>query len=399
MTTSTLTTPFTRDRVTWMAYFTLAYYSYLQTILGPLMPFLGTELDLSYTLRGMHLSLFALGMVTAGLTADRAAARFGRRIVFWGGGAGMAASAICLTLARVPVLTIASSLGMGLFGSFTLIMIQAILSDRHQGRRAIALTEANVAAAVSATLAPMMVSFNEGAGLGWRTALLIGTSVWLILALTYRTQPLPVSPPPRSTGDHKQALPRIFWLYWLVVLLGVSVEWCMVFWGADFLENSVGFSKVTASGLMTVFFVAMVIGRIGGSRLTRTHSSATLLIYAILTVMIGFPLFWLLDTPALNVMGLFLVGLGVANLFPLTLATATSLAPDQSNRASARVSFGAGIAILAAPQVLGTAADVSGIQGAYAIAAGFIAATFVIAVIARQAARPRRAIIGEHAVK
>ena len=76
---------FIRDRFTWLAYFMLAYYSYNFTLLGPLMPFLRSELDLSYTVTGLHLSTFALGMAMAGFSADYFSKRWVRWVIFFGG--------------------------------------------------------------------------------------------------------------------------------------------------------------------------------------------------------------------------------------------------------------------------------------------------------------------------
>lgn len=383
---TTLAIPFVRDRFTWLAYLMLAFYAYLQASLGPLMPFLGAELDLSYTQRALHLSAFALGMILAGLTGDRLARRFSRRAVFWGGGAGMAISAVLLTVVRTPTLTVATSFFMGFLGTYLLVMIQATLSDHHDERRAIAFTESNIAASISTTLVPVFISQAESVGIGWRAALLFGAAAWLGMTLVFSGERVPPSESTAMSPESKPGkLPRTYWLYWTVIALGVAVEWSMIFWGADFLENVVGLSKVDAAGSMAIFFAAMLIGRISGSRLARMFPTSRLLIAAILTMVVGFPILWLAQMPVLNLTGLFLVGLGVANLFPLTLSAATSVAAAQSNKASARVSFAAGTAILIAPQVLGSTADQIGIQNAFAIAGGLIVAVLILTVMANRA--------------
>ena len=56
--------PFIRDRFTWTAYILLGYFAYLQGLQGPIMPFLRQELQLSYVIGTMHLSISAIGMVT-----------------------------------------------------------------------------------------------------------------------------------------------------------------------------------------------------------------------------------------------------------------------------------------------------------------------------------------------
>ena len=102
-------------------------------------------------------------------------------------------------------------------------------------------------------------------------------------------------PSPRQTVNRSQrlsqTLPLAFWAYWLIICLGVSIEWCLIFWGADFLEKVVGLSRVNAATMMIIFFGAMVLGRFAGSRLSRRLSSATLLQLAVGITVVGFPIF------------------------------------------------------------------------------------------------------------
>lgn len=366
---------FKRDRFTWLAYFMLAYFAYEQAALGPLMPFLRDELDLSYTLGGLHLTAFAAGMVLAGLTGDKLVHRWGRRRVFWGGGGGMAAGALLFILFRRVEITIPSTFLMGYPGTLLMVMVQATLSDRHRQQRAIALTESNIGASISAGLAPLLVGNLQRIGIGWRGALFLGVVCWGWLVLRFRSEMIPrnieeSSSEPRISSPK---LPPIFWAYWLVVFLGVSVEWSIVFWGADFLDNTVGLSRVDASTIMSVFFLAMVIGRITGSRLTRSAHTGPLLLIAVGLAAAGFLPFWLGPVAAVNIAGLFVAGLGVANIFPLTLSAASSVvAPPQADAASGRIALAAGLAILITPQVLGTLADQTGIQTAFGIIAAFL---------------------------
>lgn len=341
------------------------------------MPFLRAELDLSYSVGALHLSAFALGMILAGLTGSAAADRWGRALLFWCGGAGMALGALVLVIVRQPALTITGAFVMGFIGSYLVVMIPATLADRHGTKRAIAITESNVAASISSAFVPVVIGASEALGFGWRTSLILGIGTFLVLFAIFRQVPLPKGE--RSVeGKSARPLPRRFWAYWLVILLGVALEWSVGFWGADFLVSVVGLDKVNAATLMSVFFVAMVIGRMVGSRLTHTIESRQLLVYAIVVVGVGFPLFWLAQLSILNIFGLFLAGLGIANLFPLTLSVATSIDPEQSNRASARVSMASGMAILLAPQILGSFADRVGLFNAFGVAATLLAAAALI---------------------
>ena len=61
---------------------------------------------------------------------------------------------------------------MGIAGGLLLVTIQALLSDHHGERRAVALTEANVAASVAYVVLIGALSLAAATGAGWRAALL-----------------------------------------------------------------------------------------------------------------------------------------------------------------------------------------------------------------------------------
>jgi fucose permease len=94
---------FVRTQFTWLAYALLGYFGCLQTSVGPVMAFLRTELQLNYTIEGLHFSAWAFGVILAGISGDYSIRLFGRRTVLWGGGVGMAAGAIALITARQPL--------------------------------------------------------------------------------------------------------------------------------------------------------------------------------------------------------------------------------------------------------------------------------------------------------
>lgn len=384
-----LTNVYVRDRFTWLAYLMLAYYAYGMAILGPLMPFLRAELNFSYTVAGLHGSAFALGMIVAGLSSDHLARQWGRRVVFWGGGAGMAAGAVILAAGDRVMLTLVGALLMGGLGSFLLVMIQASLSDHHGEQRAIALTESNVAASISASLAPILIGTFQRAELGWRSALYIIAALFAGLFIYFQTVAVPDNRRAtlKSNPATPPALPRAYWAYWTVVMLVVSVEWCLIFWGADYLVVKVGLSKVNAATMMSVFFGAMVLGRIIGSRLSRTVPGPTLLLIAIGIAGVGFPLFWLAPFEPLNITGLFIAGLGVANLFPLTMAVAVSVGAGRSDAASARIAMASGLAILISPLILGWIADQLDLQQAYGVVAVLLLAAAAVTFLTNRLTR------------
>src|SRR5215212_5172883 len=255
--------PFRRDELTWLAFGMLGFYNYLLSGLGPLMPSLREELGLSYTIASLHFSAFAVGMILAGLIGDRVVRRYGRRTVFWTGAAGLVAGAVALTVFHIPVLTIGSVLLMGGVGSLVLILIPAVLADRHGENRAVAILEANTLSAATGAMAGLLIGLGEQTPAGWRGALLLSLVMPLFLAIRFGRVSLPTAQPTVAQRDVAMRLPLAYWAFWLAVVLTVGIEFSLIFWGADFLVAS-GLSASAAATTVSLFFWGMFVGRIAG---------------------------------------------------------------------------------------------------------------------------------------
>ncbi len=372
---------FRRDRITWLAYLALGFYAYLEIIPGPVMPFLQTDLHLNYGVASLHFGALSLGSMCIGLIGAGIIQRMGRQRAFWGGAIGMAAGAGMLAWSPSAIGTITGAGLLGFAGTMLLIAIQSILSDRHGERRTIAFAESNVVAGLCAILATVAVGGLAATMLGWRSSLGLALIAIAVLLLTFHSEWLGNETGNPSEQHRSLRLPRRFWVLWTVTLLGSSVEWCIVFWGATFLGQAVGFEKALAAATMSVFFAAIVIGRFIASRLAVRMESGTLLLLSQGITLIGFPLFWLATNSQLNVAGLFVAGVGIGNFYPMTLATAIGAAPHLPELASARLTVAVGLAGLIAPVALGWLADQMTIQQAYVIVLPLLLIAGVLAAL------------------
>src|SRR5918998_6928228 len=271
---------FVRHSLTWATYALVGYFAYLETVLGPLMPFLRAEHGFSYTVASLHFSAFALGAMPVGFFGDRVTGRWGRRVSLWGGGAGMAVGALLLASSPVTAGTVFGAFLMGTFGGLLLITTQAVLADKYGEWSAVAITESNAAASACAILASLAVGGFAALGLGWRAALIPPVAALVLLAVRFLNEPLgrARTHEESDSGKASSALPMRFWVYFGVLYLGVAVEWCVAYWGADFLERGVGLGRSAAATALSVFFVAMLTGRVLGSRLARELQGGVLLL-------------------------------------------------------------------------------------------------------------------------
>jgi fucose permease len=375
--------PFHRDRSTWLAYLSLAFYAYFLNVLGPITPFLKEELQLSYTVSSFHFTAFAVGILLIGLGGHFLIQRVGRWPSLWIGMLGMSLSALLLLIGRSPLITIGASFLMGLVGSLILAIVPAALSDQHRELRAVALSEANMISSVVASAAALMVGWSANLTGGWRPALGIVAFTPVLLFLTMGKSTSSVEASVVEVPTHSnQALPRLFWMYWVAIVLGVSVEFCMIFWSADYLENVLGMAKANAAQAVSLFLAAMIIGRITGSRLVQRFSTGRMVTFSILLASIGFLVFWRTENVFFGLSGLFLTGLGVANLYPFLLSLTIGAANGKTVQASARATLASGTAILTLPLVLGRLADAVGIRSAYGVVVLLLISVFLISQIA-----------------
>jgi fucose permease len=374
---------FHRDRFTWLAYLSLAFYGYFLNVLGPVTPFLKEELQLSYTVSSFHFTAFAIGILLIGVGGHLVIQRIGHLRSLWLGLFGMSLSALLLLIGKNPMITIGASFLMGLIGSLILAIVPAALSDQHGEMKAVALSEANVIASLFATSAPLLVGWFAHSMGNWRWAL--GTMacipILMFFGLAKNSSPAAFSGASEATSAN-QSLPSLFWIYWMGIVLGVSVEFCMVFWSANYMEQVLGLSKANAAQAVSLFLGAMIIGRILGSRLVQRFSTRAVVTVSIVIAALGFLLFWRAENSILGLSGLFITGLGVANLYPLILSLAISAADGNTVQAGARATLASGTAILALPLILGSFADAVGIRLAYALVLLLLLSLFLIGKIA-----------------
>ncbi len=361
----------------------LAFYGYFLNILGPITPFIKSELKLTYTVSSLHFTAFAVGILLFGLAGHLVIERLGRWHSLWLGVIGMSLSAVILIFGKTPWLTIEACFLMGLIGSLILAITPAAMSEQHGDQRAIAISESNVIASLVAMAAPLLVGWSARLIGDWRLALsCVALTPLIFYPALGKGLKLTNTPAPQPGQVVKHGLPVLFWFYWVALVLAVSVEFCMISWSADFLETVLKMQKTDASQAVSLFFAAMIIGRFSTSLLVQRFAAQKLVIASIILASFGFLVFWKTGFVAGGLAGLFLTGLGVAGLYPILLSLGMGVAEGNTVEASARATLASGTAILTLPLVLGRLADSVGIEMAYGVVVFLLVGVFLITLVA-----------------
>jgi len=362
---------FRRDAPTLIGYLAIAGYAFWLYAFGPALTLLRAELHFSYTLVGLYSALWSAGAVVTGFGFARLSRRLPRTAVLWSSAAVSVAGVALFTAGRTVPLTLAGAALTGLAGATLLTCAQAVLSDRHGDGRDRALTEANVLAAGCAVLAPLLLGLLQDSPATWRPVFGLPVLLLVGMYLRYRRQPLPA-----ATVRHPGAgrLPLACWLLAGMTAAGVAIEFCPVYFGAELL-TATGLRAAQAATAISAFYLGILAGRVAGAWLTRRAGRTVPVLWGSLAVTAaGFVLFWLAGLPAPAIAGLFACGLGLANLYPLSLALAMAAAPGHGDIANARVGLLGGVTVIVAPYLLGSLADHVGLRAAFTVEPALIAA-------------------------
>ena len=365
--------PFIRTRSTWLSYALLACFGFAVSLVGPIMPFLAAKMDLTFTQVGYHFTLMSLGVVFLSLAGDRIANRIGNDKMVWG-----AATLFGLALLGV---TTGNSLAITLFFMFlygcaigAVFMIGntaiAIAAGKHAAK---AYTEANIIVGVAMIMGPVLAGLVSRSPLGWQSIAFLPLIYAGVLKVFFWDLRLQVAQSgkedsPESARDvDNHPLPLLFWIFGMLMFLSVGIENLVSAMGASFFTTVVGLDLSISAAVMSVFAVAIVLGRMIGRYLLGFMTESRLLILSLVWVLLTFPVYWLSTLSALNIAGMFLVGLGVGNLAPLCMSGAMTAAGEASNRASARFGLFAPLSIFILVQFFSILSDQYGMQRAYTL--------------------------------
>ncbi|MGW8327582.1 MFS transporter [Streptomyces sp. NPDC055897] len=261
---------------------------------------------------------------------------------------------------------------------------------------------------VAALRRPVMPSFHAafslggmvGAGVGAVVAsslspaahLLTLTGVGLVVtALAGRVllrHPAPVHPSTPHAEGHRLdgRARRLVLLFGLIALCTAYGEGAMADWGALHLEQDLDAAPGIAAVGYSLFALAMTAGRLSGTALLERLGQTRTLVAGGLTASAGMLLGALAPTTWLALAGFAVMGLGLANIFPVAVARAGALAGPGGVAAASTLGYGG---MLLGPPAIGLLAEWSSLPLALTTVAVLAAGAALIGWAARNATAPQ----------
>jgi fucose permease len=262
---------------------------------------------------------------------------------------------------------------MGLLATLALIRLWAALADAHGSRRAVAMSEGEVAVSLAGIATPLVLSALSG-----KLAFAIGAfTVLAAVAGVLRTDFAPASP----RQDTISARPTWAQPTLLIVFAIVALEFALSFWLASYLNDDVGLSRGTAVALVSVLYAANLAGRLLTSRLARARAPENVLFAALGSVLAGLPFLLAATTGTVAVTGIALAGAGIGALFPLTSSLHVQASGHTADSALGQVLAVAALGQLAGPLLVAALAQATSLRVGLVLLPAFtlLAATGLVA--------------------
>ncbi|ADB33837.1 hypothetical protein Kfla_4820 [Kribbella flavida DSM 17836] len=318
----------------------LSALGFLLAGLGASIAVLARDLDRPTDELALLSSAFAVGLLIVAATGPALLRSVAIGTVLRIGALLCAVGATLLALAQGFLPAISGGLSVGIGGALLVLVAPLLL---HGPAAAARLTRVNAVASATGIFAPLAIGGLDSLGPTGRLALLIAVPPLVLLAMMAGPGVGPTFQDDAERSPVTQVLRG-----WLRVVLAVGVEFCFVIWAVARLAAT-GVPMATAALLGSGFPIGMAVGRAIGPLHWRNWSP---LVPAGLLAAAGTLLVTVFDSPALVTAGLVLAGLGVAPIYPLTIAALVATPGINPARLTALGALASGTAILLAPSLL-----------------------------------------------
>lgn len=371
-------------RLMWAGFLGVFVWGSIAGLLGAILPSLRDRAGISLTESSVMFFALSSGLVVASLVAGYLLDRVGKKIVLCTA-VGLVVAALLLLewfVSLPAVLVLAFCLGAG--GSAVVTASHALIADLNPDHRAASLNLLDVFFGIGAFVTPFaIVPLQQRGGLA---AVLFTLAVLAGLVLIYLlTTRFPASTRTRhfSVADAVSvARSPLFIVPALIVFLYVGTEQSVWDWQVTYLMDptQLAMDNVSAARLLSIFPIAIMLGRLAVNRLLMRVSPAPVLLASTIGATICFLAVRFATTPGMAAAALLVCGLFMASIFPTVLGVVSSRFSHASGTALGLAITGGWLGSVVVSPTFGWVSERTDYGSAYLVIVGG-AALMVLCVI------------------
>jgi len=304
-------------------------FGVMTSFLGATLPELSARLNFDLARGGALFSFLYLPQIPMVFLAGALIDRFGKKPILAGGFLLCAAALVGIAYTPSYAALAGLLIALGLGGSSAMSASNTLIPDLYPDNPSSALNLGGVFFGVGAIFFPWLVALMA-ARLGlvltlWPITLLVAGVGVVALGQTF---------PPASAGGgfdwaeaSRLALNPAVLILALVLFFYSAVEILTAGWTRTFLEQDLAATPAASKTVLTVFWIAMMVGRLAASQVVRWVRGPNLLLGAALGAVCGLVVLAMAHSIAVATLGIVICGLTYAPVFPTTAGTASTYFP------------------------------------------------------------------------
>ena len=218
--------------------------------------FLAVALSLSDAAAALHSLFLAVGLLSAGLIGDRLD-QFRVPHRHWLAYLLLIAASVCIATAPAFPVTLAGAAMVGLGTGLLLAHLNRTLTRGGGALARVRMSRSALVAMMATMSVPIAIGIGENTGVGWQMAFVVAIALVATGLCVSRRRPQIAARLSSAAGR----LSRGYWLAWSLIVLGVSVEFSLVFWSSTLIERQVD-TLADATLVATSFYAGMATSRV-----------------------------------------------------------------------------------------------------------------------------------------
>ncbi len=372
--------------LTFGGYFSLLTYGLAATIAGPALDQIRTTFEASSGQVGFLFTALSIGFICTVATSGLYIDRFSLKPASVAGQLILPVGLIAFGLSDSILFGSIAFFIIGVGGGLIEIATNTLISTLHSENRASSLNMLHLFFGFGALTGSFLSGVMVQAGLGWRTVFLATGFASLIVVLPLV---LPAYPLNRSSGalsfiNSLGLLKNSYMLLiCLAVVLYVGIEMAINSWSVIYMETYIKLDKLTASSILSYFWILMTFGRILCAWLSRKIQAHNLLTGLVLLSCLTYPLFILSTNGVLSGISLALTGLSFSGIFPVLVALNSNRFPDMTGTGTGLMMSFMGLGLMLFPWMTGVLADLLSLQWSMRLLTIAVVVLFAVTVLLR----------------
>ena len=301
----------------------------MTSFLGATLPELSTRLNFDLGRGGALFSFLYFPQIPMVFLAGPLIDRFGKKPILAGG--FLLCAAALVGIAYVPSYAVLGALlvALGLGGSSAMSASNTLIPDLYPKNPSSALNLGGVFFGLGAIFFPWLVALMTA-----RLGLVL--TLWLITLLVAGVAVVAFMQrfPPASAGGgfdwheaRRLALNPAVIILAFVLFFYSAVEISTAGWTRTFLQQDLLATPQTSKAILTIFWVAMMVGRLAASQVVKFVRGPNLLLGAAMGAVGGLLVVAMAHSVVVATVGIVICGLTYAPIFPTTAGTASTYFP------------------------------------------------------------------------